>query len=60
MSTLVRICLAHVHSIITDIVDDIREECGKYGTVISLDIPRPLENVEVPGLGKVSNLVVVD
>jgi len=37
----------------SDIVDDIREECSKFGKVISLDIPRPIENVDVPGLGKV-------
>lgn len=37
-----------------DILDDIREECAKYGTVKSLEIPRPIEGVEVPGLGKVN------
>lgn len=36
-----------------DIVDDVREECSKFGKVVSLDIPRPIDNVEVPGLGKV-------
>jgi len=36
-----------------DIVEDIREECSKFGKVVSLDIPRPIEGVEVPGLGKV-------
>jgi len=36
-----------------DIVEDIKEECGKYGTVRSLEIPRPIEGVEVPGCGKV-------
>ena len=37
----------------TDIVDDVKEECGKYGTVRSVEIPRPIKGVEVPGVGKV-------
>lgn len=36
-----------------DIVDDIKEECAKYGYVKSIEIPRPLDGVDVPGLGKV-------
>ncbi|XP_076309478.1 splicing factor U2AF 50 kDa subunit-like isoform X1 [Tachypleus tridentatus] len=36
-----------------DIVEDIREECNKYGVVKSLEIPRPIEGVDVPGCGKV-------
>jgi len=36
-----------------DILEDIKEECGKYGFVRSLEIPRPIEGVEVPGVGKV-------
>lgn len=36
-----------------DILEDIREECGKYGPVRSVEIPRPVSGVEVPGLGKV-------
>ncbi|CAH1784996.1 unnamed protein product [Owenia fusiformis] len=36
-----------------DIVEDIREECGKYGAVKSLEIPRPIQGVEVPGCGKI-------
>ena len=36
-----------------DILEDIREECAKYGDVRSLEIPRPIDGVEVPGLGKV-------
>lgn len=30
-----------------------REECNKYGCVRSIEIPRPIEGVEVPGCGKV-------
>ena len=39
--------------ILSDIVEDVKEECGKYGVVRSLEIPRPIKGVEVPGLGKV-------
>uniref|UniRef100_T1JHC7 U2 snRNP auxiliary factor large subunit n=1 Tax=Strigamia maritima TaxID=126957 RepID=T1JHC7_STRMM len=41
------------HQVNVHILEDIREECGKYGVVQSLDIPRPIENVDIPGLGKV-------
>jgi len=36
-----------------DILEDIREECAKYGTVKSVEIPRPVPGVEVPGCGRV-------
>jgi hypothetical protein len=37
---------------ISDILEDIKEECSKYGNVKSLEIPRPgFDNV---GVGKVS------
>merc|ERR1712066_852641 len=36
-----------------DILEDIREECGKFGEVKSIEIPRPVPGVEVPGCGKV-------
>jgi len=36
-----------------DILEDIREECSKYGEVKSVEIPRPVETVDVPGVGKV-------
>lgn len=36
-----------------DIMEDVREECGKYGSVKSLEIPRPIQGVDVPGVGKV-------
>lgn len=39
-----------------EILDDIREECNKYGVVRSIEIPRPIEGVEVPGCGKVLSL----
>lgn len=36
-----------------DILEDIKEECNKYGVVRSVEIPRPIDGVDVPGLGKV-------
>ncbi|MEQ2211148.1 hypothetical protein XENOCAPTIV_006312 [Xenoophorus captivus] len=36
-----------------EIVEDVREECGKYGQVKSIEIPRPVDGLEVPGTGKV-------
>jgi len=36
-----------------DIIEDVKEECGKYGAVRSVEIPRPIKGVEVPGIGKV-------
>lgn len=38
-----------------DILEDIKEECNKYGVVRSIEIPRPIDGVEVPGCGKVSD-----
>lgn len=41
-----------------DILEDVREECGKYGMVKSLEIPRPIKGIDVPGCGKVQyNLI---
>jgi splicing factor U2AF subunit len=37
-----------------DILEDIKEECNKYGVVRSVEIPRPIEGVDVPGCGKVT------
>lgn len=36
-----------------EILEDVKEECTKYGTVRSLEVPRPIEGVTVPGVGKV-------
>lgn len=36
-----------------DILDDMKDECGKYGRVKSIEIPRPVAGEEVGGLGKV-------
>jgi splicing factor U2AF subunit len=36
-----------------DILEDVKEECGKYGMVKSIEIPRPIKGVEVPGIGKI-------
>lgn len=40
-----------------DIMEDVREECGKYGSVKSLEIPRPIQGVDVPGVGKVNKVL---
>ena len=34
-----------------DIQEDVRDECGKFGVVVEVAIPRPGDG-EVPGLGK--------
>jgi splicing factor U2AF subunit len=39
--------------IVTEIVEDVREECEKYGKVLELKIPRPSGGRSVPGVGKV-------
>lgn len=36
-----------------EIVDDVKEECNKYGSVKSIEIPRPIKGVDVPGVGKI-------
>ncbi|KAK2156284.1 hypothetical protein LSH36_217g05028 [Paralvinella palmiformis] len=36
-----------------EILDDVKEECSKYGYVKSIEIPRPIKGVEVPGVGKI-------
>lgn len=36
-----------------DILEDVKEECSKYGIVKSIEIPRPIKGVEVPGVGKI-------
>lgn len=38
-----------------EIVEDVREECSKYGQVKSIEIPRPVDGLEIPGTGKVKN-----
>lgn len=35
------------------IMEDVREECGKYGIVMNVEIPRPIGGIEVPGCGKI-------
>lgn len=43
---------------LVEILEDVREECSKYGPVRSLEIPRPITGVDVPGCGKVNQLVI--
>ena len=37
----------------TEILEDVKEECAKFGDVISIKIPRPRVSEIVAGLGKV-------
>jgi len=36
-----------------EILEDVKEECNKYGNVKSIEIPRPISGVDVPGVGKI-------
>jgi splicing factor U2AF 65 kDa subunit len=36
-----------------EILEDVKDECNKYGAVKSIEIPRPIPGVDVPGVGKV-------
>ncbi|XP_068435196.1 splicing factor U2AF 65 kDa subunit-like isoform X2 [Clinocottus analis] len=36
-----------------EILEDVREECCKYGGVRSIEIPRPVDGLGVPGCGKI-------
>ncbi|KAL5018631.1 hypothetical protein ScPMuIL_004353 [Solemya velum] len=36
-----------------DILEDVKDECSKYGVVRSIEIPRPIKGVDVPGCGKI-------
>ena len=42
---------------VSDILEDVKEECSKYGVVRSMEIPRPIQGIEVPGCGKVMYLM---
>ncbi|KAJ8389435.1 hypothetical protein AAFF_G00119730 [Aldrovandia affinis] len=35
-----------------EIVEDVRDECSKYGQVKSIEIPRPVDGLEVPALAR--------
>ncbi|XP_046854831.1 splicing factor U2AF 50 kDa subunit-like [Xenia sp. Carnegie-2017] len=36
-----------------EIYEDVRDECSKYGNVVSVEIPRPTPEFEPPGCGKI-------
>ena len=42
-------------SCLLGILDDVREECTRYGQVLSIEAPRPVEGMLIPGVGKVRN-----
>ena len=44
--------------IITGIMEDVRDECSKYGQVRTVEIPRPIDGMSVPGVGKVQKVIV--
>ena len=54
LSSIGLFVFASIASFFADIMEDVREECGKYGFVKSLEIPRPIPSVDVPGVGKVT------
>ena len=41
------------------IMEDVRDECGKYGEVRTVEIPRPIDGMTVPGVGKVNQTLHV-
>ena len=43
----------------SEIYEDVRTECSKYGKVVSLEIPRPVEDFEPPGCGKVIVMIAI-
>ena len=38
---------------LSDISEDVKEECGKFGPVKSIEIPRPRAGQDASGVGKV-------
>ena len=36
-----------------ELQEDIQNECSKYGKVLSMKIPRPMQGFSVPGIGKI-------
>ena len=42
-----------------EIYEDVRDECSKYGNVVSVEIPRPTPEFEPPGCGKVRRINLI-
>lgn len=44
-----------VNSILTwtDVCEDVKEECAKFGSILDMKVPRPVGNRSAPGLGKI-------
>ena len=40
----------------TEIYEDIREECSKFGRIRSMEIPKPIPDYQLAGVGKVCQL----
>ncbi len=47
LATTAKLC------VLTEICQDVKEECEKYGQVVELKIPRPSGGRQVPGVGKI-------
>lgn len=41
-----------------EILQDVKEECSKYGSVVNVVVPRPIEGVQNSAVGKVCISVV--
>ena len=49
--------IVHIFIHVTGIMEDVRDECSKYGEVRTVEIPRPIDGMSVPGVGKVRKVV---
>ena len=38
------------YSFFKEILEDVKDECSKYGAVKSVEIPRPISGHEIPGV----------
>ena len=45
--------LGNALTVCTEIYDDVRGECAKYGKILELKIPRPAGARSSPGVGKI-------
>lgn len=44
------------HTLRVDIWEDVAEECGKFGRIVDMKIPKPQGGQPVAGLGKVNRM----
>lgn len=43
----------HIICLATEICQDVKEECGKFGEVLEIKVPRPSGGRQMPGVGKI-------